>query len=51
MLDLEYHDTFTQTGPPASRIKFSGISSRDTQTAEEREKAEVCIYLALLNAI
>ncbi|XP_062538956.1 IQ and ubiquitin-like domain-containing protein isoform X2 [Armigeres subalbatus] len=32
----EYHDAFTQTGPPLERIKFDGILSRDTQTVEEK---------------
>ncbi|XP_065092122.1 IQ motif and ubiquitin-like domain-containing protein [Ochlerotatus camptorhynchus] len=32
----EYHDAFTQTGPPLERIKFEGILSRDTQTVEEK---------------
>ncbi|XP_055593135.1 IQ and ubiquitin-like domain-containing protein [Uranotaenia lowii] len=31
---LEYHDAYTQTGPPFERIKFDGILSRDTQTVE-----------------
>ncbi|XP_055586692.1 IQ and ubiquitin-like domain-containing protein [Uranotaenia lowii] len=33
---LEYHDAYTQTGPPLERIKFDGILSRDTQTVEEK---------------
>ncbi|XP_058813955.1 IQ and ubiquitin-like domain-containing protein [Topomyia yanbarensis] len=32
----EFHDAFTQTGPPLERIKFEGILSRDTQTVEEK---------------
>ncbi|XP_053698711.1 IQ and ubiquitin-like domain-containing protein [Sabethes cyaneus] len=32
----EYHDAFTQTGPPLERIKYEGINSRDTQTVKER---------------
>ncbi|XP_038104266.1 IQ and ubiquitin-like domain-containing protein [Culex quinquefasciatus] len=33
---IEFHDAFTQTGPPLERIKFAGIQSRDTQTVEEK---------------
>ncbi|XP_055617119.1 IQ and ubiquitin-like domain-containing protein [Toxorhynchites rutilus septentrionalis] len=33
---IEYHDAFTQTGPPLERIKYHGIRSRDTQTVEEK---------------
>ncbi|XP_058467871.1 IQ and ubiquitin-like domain-containing protein [Malaya genurostris] len=33
---IEFHDAFTQTGPPFERIKFNGILSRDTQTVDEK---------------
>lgn len=37
---IEYHHAFTQTGPVPERIKFDGVSSRDTQTVEVQRVAE-----------
>lgn len=42
--DIEYHDAFSQTGPPMERIHFDNMWSRDTQTVEMRTTSDETNY-------
>lgn len=41
--DIEYHDAYTQTGPPLEKLKYDDIS-RDTQTVEIRDECDDTPY-------
>lgn len=45
---IELHDGFTQTGPGIDQIKWDGVTTRASQTAELRNTTDVIFRIYML---